>query len=51
MSGCPITMSRDSRHEPETCGEPLADGARFCVKHEADRLRMIAADAERGISL
>lgn len=49
--GCPVTVWPDLakaghnnrgviKVRGRQCGEPLAPGARFCVKHEADRIRL-----------
>jgi hypothetical protein len=39
--GCPITVpSPNMNTASHRCGQPLAKDARFCVKHEADRIRL-----------
>jgi hypothetical protein len=44
MTTCPVTVwpSSSGYHHDRvsTCGLPLAPGARFCVGHEADRVRL-----------
>jgi hypothetical protein len=40
--GCPITMWPNGINLRRTyqCCQPLAPGAKFCAKHEADRIRL-----------
>ena len=46
-TGCPISVpakelnpSRNNEHKASRCNKPLAPGAKFCAKHEADRIRL-----------
>ena len=40
--GCPVTMWSKILNNRNTyqCCQPLAPGAKFCAKHEADRSRL-----------
>jgi hypothetical protein len=39
--GCQITTyAKTIDASPRRCRQPLAAGARFCAKHEADRVRL-----------
>lgn len=46
---CPITMfpdgmgGRGTHRTLPKCGQPLMRGAKFCEKHEADRVRLTLA--------